>query len=236
MRIHGNARTCPHSRLLAVRRVVEQGWTLAQAAKAAGVSVRTVSKWVHRWREEGEQGLVDRSSAPRSVPLRTDERRVALIAALRRLRMTGAEIAETLAMPLSTVSGILTRTGLGQLSRLEPPEPEPLREAAAGRARPRRRQEAGQDRPARSPRQRRSPYQGPRRRLGVRPRRDRRRDPHPRRRGARRREGADGGRFPSPCRRPLPQLRDPGRAGDDRRMKVKWRRARSFAIVSCGCG
>ena len=123
MRIHGNARTCPHSRLLAVRRVVEQGWTLAQAAKAAGVSVRTVSKWVHRWREEGEQGLVDRSSAPRSVPLRTDERRVALIAALRRLRMTGAEIAETLAMPLSTVSGILTRTGLGQLSRLEPPEP-----------------------------------------------------------------------------------------------------------------
>src|SRR2546421_871618 len=147
MRIHGNARTCPHSRLLAVRRVVEQGWTLAQAAKAAGVSVRTVSKWVHRWREEGEQGLVDRSSAPRSVPLRTDERRVALIAALRRLRMTGAEIAETLAMPLSTVSGILTRTGLGQLSRLEPPEPEPLREAAAGRARPRRRQEAGQDRP-----------------------------------------------------------------------------------------
>ncbi len=45
------------------------------------------------------------------------------IAALRRLRMTGAQIAECLSMPLSTVSGILQRIGLGKLSRLEPPEP-----------------------------------------------------------------------------------------------------------------
>ena len=122
MKIHGNARTCPHSRLLAVKRVLEQGWTLAAAAAAAGVSVRTISKWLARYREQGEQGLLDRCSAPRSVPARTDEQRVLLIAALRRLRMTAAEIAETLGMPLSTVSGILTRSGLGKLSRLEPPE------------------------------------------------------------------------------------------------------------------
>ena len=32
--------------------------------------------------------------------------------------MTAAEIAETLAMPLSTVSGILTRAGLGRLGWL----------------------------------------------------------------------------------------------------------------------
>jgi transposase InsO family protein len=87
------------------------------------VSVRTISKWVRRYRGEGEQGLLDRCSAPWSVPSRTDERRVAVIAGLRRLRMTGAEIAETLAMPLSTVSGILTRIGLGKLWRLEPLEP-----------------------------------------------------------------------------------------------------------------
>jgi len=93
------------------------------AAEAAGVSVRTVSKWLRRYREEGEQGLLDRCSAPRSVPLRTGESRVAVIASLRRLRMTGAEIAETLAMPASTVSGILTRIGLGKLWRLEPLEP-----------------------------------------------------------------------------------------------------------------
>lgn len=123
MKLHANARTCPHSRRLAVDRVGRQGWTLGAAAEAAGVSVRTVSKWLRRYRDEGEQGLLDRCSAPSSVPLRTDERRVGAIASLRRLRMTGAEIAETLAMPASTVSGILTRIGLGKLWRLEPLEP-----------------------------------------------------------------------------------------------------------------
>jgi len=108
---------------LAVDRVERGGWTLRAAAEAAGVSVRTVSKWLRRYRDEGEQGLLDRCSAPGSVPLRTGESRVAVIASLRRLRMTGAEIAETLAMPASTVSGILTRIGLGKLWRLEPLEP-----------------------------------------------------------------------------------------------------------------
>jgi transposase InsO family protein len=123
MKLHGNARTCPHSRLLMVKRVEAEGWTLAAAAEAAGVSVRTVSKWLRCYRAEGEQGLLDRSSAPRSIPHRTSEERVAAIAALRRLRMTAAEIAEVLVMPLSTVSAVLTRIGLGRLSRLEPPEP-----------------------------------------------------------------------------------------------------------------
>ncbi len=49
---------------------------------------------------------------------RTDERRIEVIAALRRLRMTGAEIAELLDMALSTVSGILSRIGIGKLGRL----------------------------------------------------------------------------------------------------------------------
>jgi transposase InsO family protein len=123
MKLHANARTCPHSRRLAVERIEREGWTLQAAAEAAGVSVRTVSKWRRRYREEGEQGLLDRCSAPALVPARTDEARVAVIAALRRLRMTGAEIAETLGMPVSTVSGILTRIGLGKLWRLEPLEP-----------------------------------------------------------------------------------------------------------------
>src|SRR4029453_9786014 len=78
----------------------------------------TCSKWVRRYRAEGELGLRDRSSAPRVVVNRTDERRIEAIAALRRLRFTGPEIAETLAMPLSTVSGILTRIGMGKLGRL----------------------------------------------------------------------------------------------------------------------
>ena len=123
MKLHGNARTCLHGRRLIVERVLGQGWTLAQAAEAAGVSVRTVSKWLARFRSEGGDGLRDRSSAPLRVPGRTPQERVEVVAALRRLRMTAAEIAETLSMPPSTVSALLARLGLGKLSRLEPPEP-----------------------------------------------------------------------------------------------------------------
>lgn len=123
MRLHGNARTCLHSRRLIVERVCEQGWTLTRAAEAAGVSVRTVSKWLARFRREGLEGLADRSSAPHRVPARTPQRRVELIVMLRHVRMTAAEIAELLGMPLSTVSVVLSRIGLGKLSRLEPPEP-----------------------------------------------------------------------------------------------------------------
>jgi transposase InsO family protein len=123
MKLHGNARTCPHSRLLLCRRVLVEGWSLAAAAEAAGVSERTAAKWLARYRAEGEAGLVDRSSAPSEVANRTAEERIEVIAALRRLRMTAAEIAQCLSMPPSTVSGILTRTGLGKLSRLEPLEP-----------------------------------------------------------------------------------------------------------------
>jgi len=123
MKLHRNARTCPHSRLLIVKRVREEGWTLAQAAEAAGVSVRTVSKWLSCFESEGEEGLLDRSSAPQTVANRTPDDRVEAIACLRRLRLSGAEIAELLAMPYSTVSAILARIGLGRLSTLEPREP-----------------------------------------------------------------------------------------------------------------
>ncbi|MBA3427699.1 MAG: helix-turn-helix domain-containing protein, partial [Actinobacteria bacterium] len=74
-----NARTCPHSRRLAIRRL-EQGWTLSRAAEAAGVSVRTISKWRRRFRVEGELGLSDRSSAPARIPHQTSEARVQAIA------------------------------------------------------------------------------------------------------------------------------------------------------------
>jgi len=117
MDLHGNAALSWSGRRQLVRRVVEQGWSLKAAAEAAGVSVRCARKWVGRYRA-GDRELLDRSSAPRRVANRTDARRVAVIAKLRRLRMTAAEIAETLRMPLSTVSGILTRIGLGRLGRL----------------------------------------------------------------------------------------------------------------------
>ena len=121
MKLHANARTCPKSRQVMVRRFLAGRSREILAAEFA-VSTRTVSKWVARYRAEGELGLLDRSSAPRRVH-RTDRDRVEAIAALRRLGMTGAEIAMCLTMPVSTVSAVLARIGLGKLSRLEPPEP-----------------------------------------------------------------------------------------------------------------
>ncbi len=122
MKLHANHRTCPSSRLLICRRVIEEGWTLRDAAEAAGCSVRTTAKWVRRFRD-GDRELLDRSSRPSRSPARLPQQRVQAIEALRRLRMTAAEIAETLALPLSTVSLWLQRLGLGKRSRLEPPEP-----------------------------------------------------------------------------------------------------------------
>jgi transposase InsO family protein len=123
MKLHANAALSLNARRRMVERVIEQGWSLTQAAEAAEVSERTCSKWVARWRAEGDAGLLDRSSAPAWIPHRTPEDRVQAIAALRRLRMTAAEISMVLRMPLSTVSAVLARIGLGKLSRLEPPEP-----------------------------------------------------------------------------------------------------------------
>jgi transposase InsO family protein len=123
MRIHANARTCPNSRKLLVRRIEEENWSLVTAAEAAGISERSARKWLGRWRTEGDAGLLDRSSAPKRVPSRLPADRLEAIEALRRLRMTAAEIAEVLGMALSTVSRWLRRIGLGKRSALAPPEP-----------------------------------------------------------------------------------------------------------------
>jgi transposase InsO family protein len=118
MRLHGNAALSLKKRELLVVRVVEEGWSLAKAAEAAEVSERRAGVWVRRFRTEGAAGLLDRSSAPKRVHNRTPEDRIQVIAALRRLRMTGAEIAEVLGMAQTTVSGILTRIGMGRLGRV----------------------------------------------------------------------------------------------------------------------
>jgi transposase InsO family protein len=118
MNLHANAALSLNKRRDLCRRVVLEGWTLTKAAAAAEVSMRCARKWVGRYRAEGELGLLDRSSTPDSIPHRTSEQRVQAIAALRRLRFTGPEIAEILGMAVSTVSGILTRIGMGKLGRL----------------------------------------------------------------------------------------------------------------------
>jgi transposase InsO family protein len=118
MNLHANAALSWTGRRRLCELVVDQGWTVTAAAQAAGVSVRCARKWIGRYRLEGSAGLRDRSSAPRRVANRTAPDRVEVIIKLRRLRFTAAEIAETLGMALSTVSGILSRIGLGKLGRL----------------------------------------------------------------------------------------------------------------------
>ena len=132
MKLHANAALSFRQRERMVRRVVEQGWSITKAAAAAEVSDRTCSKWVARYRVEGVAGLLDRSSAPAMVANRTEEHTIQAIAALRRVRFTGPEIAELLDRPLSTVSGILTRIGMGRLGRLGLEPAERYERAVAG--------------------------------------------------------------------------------------------------------
>ena len=118
MQLHASAALSLKARKKMVECVLVHDRALSEAAAEAGVSEKTCRKWVRRFEAEGQAGLLDRCSAPQTVANRTDERRVEAIAALRRLRFTGPEIAETLDMALSTVSGILQRIGMGKLGRL----------------------------------------------------------------------------------------------------------------------
>src|SRR5437763_2058885 len=101
MKLHANARTCPKSRQLLVDRI-GAGWSVMEAAEAAGITDRTARRWLARWRAEGPVGLLDRSSAPRRIPHKTPPDRASAICQLRQLRLTAAEISERLGMPLST--------------------------------------------------------------------------------------------------------------------------------------
>jgi transposase InsO family protein len=131
MQVHARAPLSPIGRRRVVDRVVRERWTIRAAAEAAGVSERTVYRWLARFRDEGQRGLGDRSSRPARIPHRTSTDRVAVICRLRQSRLTAVEIAELLGMPASTVSAVLKREGLGKRSRLEPPEPVNRYERAA---------------------------------------------------------------------------------------------------------
>lgn len=122
MNVHSRAKTNPRSRELLVDRVQAEGWSRREAAQAFGLSVRTVAKWLGRYREEGLQGLRDRTSRPLSSPTRTSEILRRKVLELRQKRFVGREISETTGLPRATVSRILRKAGAGRLRSLEPPE------------------------------------------------------------------------------------------------------------------
>lgn len=122
MDIHKNARSCPASRQLLIRRVTVEGMPAAEAAGMAGMSRRRAMEWIGRYRR-GDHELVDRSSRPHGSPRRTPPRVVERIIALRRKRQTGLEIARQVGISPATVARILADAGLSRLHNLEPIEP-----------------------------------------------------------------------------------------------------------------
>jgi transposase InsO family protein len=120
MRLHRNAKTTPKMRQLMIDRVQRQGWTQRAAAVAAGVSVRTVAKWISRARH-GDPALEDRSSRPHRQPRALDLARTAAILAYRQQRATAWEISARVGVPRSTVTRVLARARLNRVNRLDPP-------------------------------------------------------------------------------------------------------------------
>lgn len=118
---HPKAVLTPVGRLILVRRIA-QGRPAAHVASEMGVSRATAYKWWHRYVEEGDAGLLDRSSRPRRSPRRTPARVERQIVALRRRTKLGPiRIGVRLQMPASTVHRVLVRRHLNRLSWMDRP-------------------------------------------------------------------------------------------------------------------
>lgn len=123
MNIHKNARLTPSGRALLVSRIENHGWTVEDASESAGVSSRTGSKWLARYRQEGLAGLEDRSSAPLRSPTQIPLTDIQHWEALRRDRWPQWRIAKQAGRAISSVSRKMKQLGLSRLECLEPPTP-----------------------------------------------------------------------------------------------------------------
>lgn len=119
---HARAKLTVLGRELLVARVLEEGWQPADAAKAMGVSRQTAYKWLRRFRDEGSEGLCDRSSAPKRCPHALSPTEVAKIVAHRLDTLKGPHrLSYDLGRPRSTIYGVLRRAGISRLSFIDRP-------------------------------------------------------------------------------------------------------------------
>lgn len=129
MNTHKNARLTPAGRQAMVARALA-GVPVAEVARGACVSARTVWKWLARFRTEGEAGFADRSSRPRRLGRRLPRSKHRQVLRARARRWSSLRIAQQYALAVSTVVTLLRRHGLQRLARLEPPRPVVRYEAA----------------------------------------------------------------------------------------------------------
>ncbi len=101
-----------------VKCVLDDGWTIEQAAERFQVDAKTVRKWRDRFLGEGDAGLFDRSSRPHRSPNRTRRTVHRQVLRLRRKRRWGADrIAFAVGIASSTVQRILRDEGCARLDR-----------------------------------------------------------------------------------------------------------------------
>lgn len=118
---HRNAPLTPTGRSRLARCVVDDGWPLRRAADRFDVSVTTAQRWVRRYRQHGEAGMVDRSSRPKRCPNQLDRRTERRVLGLRVSRRWGpARIAYRLRLNPSTVHKVLTRYQAPPLAWTDP--------------------------------------------------------------------------------------------------------------------
>jgi len=118
---HANARLNVFGRRLIVQRVRVEGWPVAHAARAMGVSRQCAHRWVARFDAEGDAGLCDRSSRPHRSPARTrPEVEERVIEARRQLRVGPDQLADALGVPARTISRILRRHQMPYLRECDP--------------------------------------------------------------------------------------------------------------------
>ena len=124
---HPNARLTPRGRRDMVRAVLDNSWTVEAAAERWQVDAKTVRKWRDRFLAEGDAGLADRSSRPRSCPWSTPAATRDRVIELRRQRRWGAaHIGHEVGVAASTTQRILARAGLGRLDRGDRATAEPV--------------------------------------------------------------------------------------------------------------
>jgi len=129
---HNNPPLTMRGKLILSHRVVDEKRPVSHVAKELGISRQCAHRWVRRYRAEGEAGLAERSSRPRTTPTKTSPQKEAVVLESRRLLRAGPlRIAAATGVPARTVSRILVRHDIPPLAWCDPLTGELIRASRA---------------------------------------------------------------------------------------------------------